>query len=239
MLSFVCFKWKPRQHYRSTFGPDQVNILAAMIGRHYHKPHRVVCVTDDPVGIRQDVQVIPLWNDFGDVPSPHGSDNPSCYRRLKMFSAEAEGMFGKRFVSIDLDCVIVNDITPLFDRDEDIVLWGDTNPLTPYNGSLILHTAGTRTKAWTDFNPKTSPALAKAKGFFGSDQAWLGACLGPSEAKWTTADGVYSFRNHIKPARGALPSNARITIWHGQHDPWTASSMCIPWVKKNYVADVS
>ena len=83
--SVICWKWKPREGYRSTYGPETVNTLAAMVRRHYGHKHRMICVTDDSHGIDPRVEVIPAWNDYANVPSPHGGKNPSCYRRLRMF----------------------------------------------------------------------------------------------------------------------------------------------------------
>jgi hypothetical protein len=233
MISFVCWRWRPPAGYRSTFGPETVNTLRKMVARHYAGPHRFICVTDDPRGIDPAVEVVPLWEDFGSLPSPHGRGNPSCYRRLKMFSAEAEQLFGPRFCSLDLDCVITGPLDPIVDRSEDIVLWGDTNPTTPYNGSMILLRAGSRTKVWDDFDPVTSPKKATALGYFGSDQAWLGAALGPNEPKWSKVDGVYSYRCDLR-GKG-LPSDARIVMFHGQWDPWSREiQQRHAWVREHY-----
>jgi hypothetical protein len=51
MLSVVTWRWKPRRGYRSSFGPETVNVLRSMVRRWYPKPHRFICVTDDPAGI--------------------------------------------------------------------------------------------------------------------------------------------------------------------------------------------
>jgi hypothetical protein len=209
-----------------------------MVARHYPHPHRFLCITDDAAGLDPDVETIPLWNDFAHVPSPHGGKNPSCYRRLRLFHPEIASVFGERFVSLDLDCVIVGDLTPLWDRPEDFVAWGDTNPLpgSHYNGSMMLLRAGARPQVWTEFDPATSPQLALRARCFGSDQGWISYCLGPGEARWTQADGVYSFRNDIMPANVArLPANARIIFWHGHVDPWSnyAQANC-PWVREHY-----
>lgn len=239
MLSVVTWKWKPANGYRSAFGPETVNTLRAMVRRHYQAPHRFICVTDDPKGIASDVEVVPIWPDYAELPSPHGKGQPSCYRRLKAFSAEAETLFGHRFVSMDLDCVITGDMRPLWDRPEDFVIWGDTSPGTPYNGSMFLLRAGSRRQVWDDFNPKTSPAKGRQLGYFGSDQAWIGARLGPTEAKWSRADGVYSYRIDFKMAPRdprELPSNARIVMFHGNIDPWSPEAQRLPWVREFYSA---
>lgn len=236
MLTFVCWKWQPPRGYRSQFSATTVNVLRSMLERHYRKPHELVCITDDPAGIDERVRVIKLWDDYKNVPSPHGPLNPSCYRRLKMFSKEAAQFIGPRFVSIDLDVVITADITDLFDDESiEFKMYGDTARGTPYNGSLILHRAGTRRQLWEKFDPKTSPNLGLAKRYIGSDQAWIGVCLGPDEPKFTSADGVYSYRNQIAPRGGHLPSNAKIIVMHGHLDPWSPQMrMKHRWLTESY-----
>lgn len=238
----VCFKWTPFANYRSSYGPETVNTLRRMVARHYPHPHRFVCVTDDPRGLDAGIEAVPLWNDFADVPNPHDvvgtmrrMKNPSCYRRLRMFRPDIVDVFGQRFVSLDLDTVIVGDLTPLWDRSEDVVFWGDTNPKTHYNGSMMLLTAGARPQVWNDFDRATSPQLSKRSGCFGSDQGWISYCLGPGEAKWSKADGVYSFRNDILPKRAPLPANARMVMFHGKYDPWNRQvQQQYPWVKEHW-----
>ncbi|HEY6020123.1 MAG TPA: hypothetical protein VIY48_09540, partial [Candidatus Paceibacterota bacterium] len=125
MLSVVTFKWKPPPGFRTHFTGQHVTVLRNMVARHYQKPHRFICVTDNPDdGIANDIELIDLWKDYGHLPSPAGRGQPSCYRRLKMFSKEAEAMFGKRFVSLDLDAVILRDMVPVWDREEDFMIWG-------------------------------------------------------------------------------------------------------------------
>jgi hypothetical protein len=235
VLTVVTWKWKPTRGYRSEFGPETVNTLAKMVARHYKHPHRVVCVTDDPAGIDPSIGIVPLWNDLSQLTNPHGAHQPSCYRRLKAFSTEAREWFGDRFVSVDLDCVIVGDMAPLWNRPEEFVIWGSgTDKRVWCNGSMWMMTTGTRSKVWDTFNPKRSPNEAKAAGFFGSDQGWIAHCLGRKEAMWTMQDGVYSFRVHLNGGSKQLPDDARIVFFHGKHDPWGAWPQQIPWVQEHY-----
>lgn len=232
-LVICCFKWHV-PNYRSTFTAAHVNTLRSMVRRHYGFPHEFVCVTDNPIGIEPDIRVVPLWDDFATVPSPYGRQQPSCYRRLKLFSAEAAALIGPRFVCIDLDTVIVGDMGPVWNRPEDFIIWNEIDPRSFYNGSMFMLTAGARTQVWTEFDPQTSPDRAKAAGRFGSDQGWLSYVLGPGEAKWTTRDGVYSYRAHIQREGGALPPDARITMWHGSVDPWSPGGQRLDWVRRHY-----
>lgn len=235
MLTVVTFKWKPAPGYRSVFGPESVNTLYRMVDRQYTRPHRNVCITDDPRGFDPSIEVIPLWGEFGDIPSPHGGHNPSCYRRLKLFSAEIETLLGKRFVAIDLDTVIVGNLEPLWDRQDDFVIWGETDPRSWYNGSMFLMTAGARRQVYDTFDPVRSPRLAFNAGRFGSDQGWISHVLGPGEARWGRGDGVVSYRKHVRPKPGRrLPVNARVVFFHGIHDPWGPEAQKLPWVREHY-----
>lgn len=232
-LSVVCWRWAPKPGYHSTFAPETVNVLQRMVARHYPDPHEFCCVTDDPAGIDPAVRIVPAWNDFAEVPSPHHGGKPSCYRRLRLFHPDIAATLGRRIVSLDLDVVIVGDLRPLWNRPEDFVIWGHTHKRTAYNGSMVLLTAGARRKVWDRFDPIRSPATAHAAGNHGSDQAWISHCLGPGEAMWTAADGVYSFRLDVE-RYGRLPANARAIFFHGPVDPWSAKAMALEWVRQCY-----
>lgn len=234
MISVVTWKWRSPTGYRSTFTAQHVNTLFRMVKRHYPDGHRTICVTDDPKGLDSHIEVVPLWKEWADIQSPHGGHNPSCYRRLKMFSPQAKALFGERFVSLDLDTVITGDLRPLWNRPEDFVMWDEQDPRSFYNGSMCLMTAGCRPQVWDRFNPETSPKEAKKDGKFGSDQGWISYVLKDGEAVWTKADGVYSYRLDILPKRGVLPLDARIVMWHGGHDPWGPQGQRLPWVRKHW-----
>jgi len=207
-----------------------------MVQKHYPKPHRFICVTDDPTGLEPGVEVVPLWQDFAGIPSPHGGKNPSCYRRLRMFHPEIGALVGPRFVTMDLDCVVTGDLSPIFDRTEDFVMWGDqTNPTTHYNGSLLLMTAGARPNVWERFDPVYSPRESRAAGQFGSDQGWISHCLGGGEAKFDKRDGVYSFRCHLGEGLEPLPADARVVFFHGRHDPWSPRVAHLAWIQEHYL----
>lgn len=237
LTSVVTFKWAPIRGYRTTFGPADVNLLRAMVARHYPKPHRFICVTDDPAGLDARIEVLPLWSDYAALPSPHGGKNPSCYRRLRLFAADAVDLVGPRFVMLDLDCVVTGDLTSLFDRPVDFAMYGDTHPTTHYNGSLVLMTAGARRQVWETFDPHASPQAALRAKQYGSDQGWISYCLGPGEHKFGKADGVYSFRNDLRTNPHTLPANAKLVVFHGAIKPSSREAQDLDWVRRHYVLD--
>lgn len=238
-MTFLCWRWTPQPGYRSTFAPETVVTLRNMVRRHFHKPHRFVCVTDAPYDITRldrTIETIELWKEFADLPSPHGAHNPSCYRRLRMFAPDAAKVFGDvDLVSVDLDSVLVRDVTPVFDRPEEFVAFGETDPRSFYNGSFLKLRAGTHPQVWERFtrDPEGLRKEAKAAGRFGSDQGIISHVLGPGEPIWRPSDGVYSFRVHLNSG-APLPANAALISFHGGIDPWSPRGQRVEWVRRHY-----
>lgn len=218
MLTFVAFKWS-QPGYPTQYSARHVNRWVAMVRRFYTGPKRFVLVTDDPEGVDPIVRIVPLWDDYSRMRNRHGDKYPACHRRLRIWAADAADLIGERIVMMDLDCSIVGSLNPLLDRDEDVVLWRDPNPPTQYNGGLVLLRAGSRPQVWEQF--KGAETAIAAASFRGSDQAVLSLLLGPGEAVWTDADGVLSFKKHVRGR--PVPANARVVLFHGRPKPWDAT----------------
>jgi hypothetical protein len=235
MLSVVCWKWKPYTDFgHQKFTAEHVNTLASMVARHYQKPHEVVCITDDPEGIDPRVRTVPLWDHHRHVPNPMGYGYPRCYSRLYAFSEEFKDIIPNRFVSVDLDCVIVDDMTPVWDVDDDAKFWMHALRTPMYNGSMWLHKPGTRPQVWTDFDPDTSPELARSNNCRGSDQGWFSYII-PGEATWGFEDGVYNWDTHVRNRGYRLPADARIVFFCGQMNPWDEEAQLrAGWIRDHY-----
>lgn len=216
---------------RSTYTAAHVNIWAAMVRRHLTLPHRIACVTDMPEGIDPSVAIIRPPRDFEDVRIPTwGEDRPQCLRRLAMFRPDADAIFGGRFVSMDLDCVIAGSLDPLFDRDDEIVLYRGASGRRPYNGSMVMMTAGVRPGVYEDFTPEA--AAEAGERYLGSDQAWISHRLGAGEATWDVQDGITW---HGASRRVDDP---RLMFFFGNPKPWElAERNADAWVREHYRGD--
>lgn len=192
MLNVVTWKWDAGLHPKKQirYGAGHVNTMASMLERHLHMPYQLCCITDDASGIHSSVRVIPLWQGF--------KKYPGCFGRLHVFAPDMADIIGPRFVSIDLDMVIVDDITPLFERDEDFIIWGEHFRKAPYCGSMLMMDAGCRSQVWNTFDIGNYPANINGRWPYGTDQDHICRCLYPNEAMWTSEDGVYNFNYVIR-----------------------------------------
>jgi hypothetical protein len=234
VISVVCFQWN--NGFRD-YTPDRVNILARMLKAKCSFPHRFICVTDETDGFSEDVEVLPMpaaAQAMAKIKSPEGSRFPSSYRRLWAFSDEARCL-GERILLLDIDCVITADLAPLLEPDADFVgwcpnyNWGPVGTKRVAGGTWLLRT-GTHTEVWTDFNEAKAKEV-RAKGFRGSDQAWLTYKLADNCVFWPKNAGIYQSQD-MKPRRWTLPSDARIVHFNGDFKPWNKRNL--PWVRKHY-----
>jgi hypothetical protein len=221
---------------RTDYTALHVNLWAAQVRRHCSLDIELACVTDMPEGISPTIRIIAPPGEFEDVRIPTWRDNrggglPQCFRRLAMFRPDAAEIFGERFVSMDLDCVIGGSLDPLFDRPEDFVMYEGTTPeARPYNGSMLLMTAGARPQVYAEFTPER--AIEAGKRFLGSDQAWISHALGWGEATWGARDGVHWWGS-VKRGNGTTDGR-RLMFFPGQPKPWYAIAMRDPWIAEHY-----
>jgi hypothetical protein len=226
-LTVLTWLWKQPQG-RTKYTTEHVRIWADMVSRNLGMKHRLACVTTE-TDLPPNVDRIDPPGEFEDVQPKWGPTKPNCFRRLVMFKRDAAKTFGKRFVSMDLDCVIGGPLDPLFDRPEDLVLFKGTAEGRPYNGSMMLIEAGCRPQVYESFDQ--SGADESGEKFLGSDQAWLAHCLGWGEATWDQRDGVHFF----KPSGWSNKLSPRILFFPGKRKPWDYAPFKIfPFITNNY-----
>jgi hypothetical protein len=212
---------------RTRFTADHVNIWAAMVRRHTTIPVALACVTDMPEGIDPGIEIIQPPREFEDVRIPTwGDGRPQCLRRISMFRPDAGKIFGERFACMDLDCVIANSLDAILSCPEDFRMCQGTARGRPYNGSLIVMTAGARPQVYEKFTPEG--AVEAGRKFIGSDQAWISHCLGPNEATFGLDDGVQMSAGWFNP-------EACLTFYPGHFKPWDVVKVGgNPWVEEHY-----
>ena len=151
------------------------------------------------------------------------------------------------FACIDLDTVIVGDVTPIFARTEPFVGYRDSKNPRCYSGCFYMMDAGAKEEAYKTFKRlyMMIPPQHRREHFLqhynryselvGSDQSWQSEVIGNPDKpgappRWTWEDGVWDFWNVEELPM--LPENSRIIFCNGlRRDPSMKSIQDkYPWV---------
>ncbi len=259
-LTVSTFLWSDPERNRSyTFAPAHVVILRNMVRRHLKFPHEFVVVTDDlmpkapgfsPDSAERDglTDIVDYWRENGirAVPLDMSKHVPgTVFARLCMRNKRyAAGLIGRRILNLDLDMVIVKDITPLVNRDEPSVFWRNPNFETGnrrafYQTSVQLFDAGSHEELYKDFDPDYTPTWVNRR-FGGKEQAWVSERLDWDLPYWDEQHGIYGagrlFRDRPDKGVGAeLPDNARIISFPGDRMPEDDEmKKNFPWIDEHY-----
>lgn len=225
MTTLLTWLWsQPKARY--VYTADDVNVWARMVRHHVPAGTRIACATTMPEGIDADVDIL-TPPPFMAIDNPSWSSKlglPQCYRRLTAFAPDAADWIGsERFVWMDMDSVILGDLSWLTSLSEqvDFAMFRGTSGRRPYNGSLVIHRCGTRPQLFERFSERR--ARRASQEFIGSDQAWISKCLGWGERTVADDEGVYAWsgnfqqwtrRNGRRP-----PPNASVVFFPGEAKP--------------------
>jgi len=162
MNNIICAKWG------TYYGPEYVNILYSMIKRNTTTPFRFICLTDNPTGIREEIETKPLLDK-----SLEGWWAKVAFFQSPLFDIEGP------VLSIDLDMVIVDNIDCFFDYepDEFCMKWdyaghGHSSCVMRREAGKYGHIYNDLEINEEDFAIHNTVAGFKKKKYWG-DQAWI------------------------------------------------------------------
>jgi hypothetical protein len=246
MTTVACFLWSdPARQREYKFTSEDVRIWASMVKRHLTVPHRIVCVTHRPDLVEGIVDVVPL-DMAKHVPG-------LCTIKLQAHKVGGIAARGERVLLMDIDCVITGNLDPLMQRHESAVWWRNPNYVEGgrrgyIQGSMQLFTVGATEFLWSDFDPRTTPAMINRR-FGGGEQAWISERMNSgwpdagwrwNVPVWTENDGVYGAGRLIGGRMGEgvqseLPANARIVFTPGDRAPSQPEMIARhPWIVEHY-----
>jgi hypothetical protein len=227
LLSVVFFLWndpKWRNAGEYTYSMDHVTRAMHMVDRNLKVPHRFILVGDEEVTNGAGLSYVEIDRKLLAL--------GRCWPKLMLFAPYAGNLFGDRVLYMDLDQVVVGDLTPMVTNDDFRITEATAKGMF-YNGSMILLKIGSRDRVWKEFDPTQANRLVAENRIMASDQYWYSKCLGPDEKTWGTKDGAYSFR-HL-PSSDHLPDDARVVFFSG---PWDPSQPKLrsqhKWIKDNW-----
>ena len=136
LVTFVCLK------AGDAFGPEYVNILRDMVLRNTTDGYisRFVCITDDPTGLDEGIETLPLPDDL-----------EQWWGKLYMFK---RGLFpdGSRMVFMDLDTVITGQLDKIFEYQGQFATLRDFAIPDRLGPAIMLWEAGSYTASiWEEW----------------------------------------------------------------------------------------
>jgi len=198
------------------YGPDYVNRLFAMVARHLTLPHRVVCLTDDPAGIRPEVECRPLPAiELADAP-PH-----SGWRKLSCLGPELDDLQGQ-VLFLDLDLLVVANIDCLFAHPGAFcIIENWTRPGRGIgNSSVFRFEAGTHRSVLQRFCADPARIIRS----WPDEQTYLTRSVG--KVTFWPRSWCRSFKHDCLPAQvlrpfkeARIPADAKVIVFHGDPKP--------------------
>lgn len=205
-IVFICVKWG------EAYSAEYVNILKDMVSRNLEAgfPGRFVCMTDDPTGIDESIEILPIPDDL-----------ETWWGKLYMFK---RGLFpdGTRCVFMDLDTVIIGSITDILKYDGKFAILRDVYFPQQLMSAIMLWEAGEYTaQIWDTWEAEGKPRDPRG------DQWWINIMQGGRFAK--NADvlqdlypgKIKSFKADCKPVP---PKGTSVVCFHGQPKPHNCGS---------------
>jgi hypothetical protein len=235
----LCMKWGTK------YGPEFVNRLYAMVRRHLHGDFRFVCLTDRSQGIRDEVQchAIPPLDLPPGIPE-------RGWTKLTTFAADLHGLQGTALF-LDLDVVIVDDITPFFELPGEFLIIHDWK--RPWrvtgNSSVYRFRLGAHADLLAHFRAHVNEVRDQVR----NEQAYLSEQLHQQgKLAYWPRDWCASWKYHCIPRFPSnywrepfIPTGARILIFHGVMNPPDALAgrsngnwrfaRAAPWIAEHWV----
>jgi hypothetical protein len=166
-----------------------------MVARNLAIPHKFVCYTDDPKGLR--CKTLPL---------PKGFEG--WWNKIYLFKP---GLFTGKCLFLDLDVVVTHSLDALAALDGFHII-EDWN-VGGFNSSVMLFDpAEDVSRVWTDFEKSMTRE-------FHGDQDVITAML--PESKIFPARWCVSYKTH---SRIVPPNGSKIVIFHGRPNPHEMTS---------------
>ena len=208
----LCMKWGTK------YGPEYVNRLYGMVSRHLRGPFRFVCLTDNSMGVNPDVDCLPLPR----MELAPGADRG--WPKLTTFKAGLHGLKGTALF-LDLDVVIVGDITPFFEQPGEFLIIKDWKRPWRITGNSSVYRF--RLGAHDDVLQHFVAHQAEVRREHRNEQEYLSHALHrQGKLAYWPADWCVSYKYHCItrwPSNywrvPVIPEGARIIVFHGEVNP--------------------
>ncbi|MTH64384.1 hypothetical protein [Paracoccus shanxieyensis] len=213
------------------YGAGDVNRLYRQVRRHLARPFRFICFTEDGRGIDPGVEVLPL----PELGLPKGNTD-TRWRKLALFQPDLGGFAGMTALFLDLDLVVVDDMSPFFDLPGEFLIIRDDDLFRPKplrrinaqrdaflhsvgNSSVFRYTVGAHADVLAGY---LADSAAAARDYEHEQQYLSAVLLAQGRLSYWPRGLCVSFKNDCVPRNlrsylrdPSLPPGARIVLFAG------------------------
>ncbi len=198
-INCITFYWGPGPYF-----PDYVNKLFNMIDKHLSLPHRNICFTNIPEGIREGIEIRPLHNEWmkGNL--------------KKAIQFDPANNFEGRVFSFDLDNVIVGslDVFAKF-TDDFIIQEAIAEKRKGMNaGNFMAFNGGYGKDIWEELNNNYKKYEEETNG---SERFLYDRLI--KKMKFWPKGYVVSYKAHVKTRKVKNWDKVRLLWFHGNPKP--------------------
>lgn len=242
--NFLCLKWGTR------YPASYTNILYQSVKRHMSSPFRFVCCTDDPAGLDEGIDAVPI------PPNPNPDKIakwPNIFLKLAILKDGFADLTGPTLF-LDVDVVIMDDIDCFFNYKPGcnciIHNWVEFHKTIfrprPHigNSSIFRFEAGKSNYIYETFLEEMDEAFNQS--LYSTEQAFLTHAM--VNVEWWPEDWARSFKRTCRPIfplnlfMMPQPPKTKILVFHGNPDPDEAiagfkgrklhhKTLPCPWIK--------
>ncbi|MBT0727798.1 hypothetical protein [Rosenbergiella australiborealis] len=188
------------------------------IHRQLPDNYEKICLTDLDI---PDIKTIKLRTNF-----------PGWWSKIELFNPD---LIDDDIFYIDLDVVVVGDITELTEQRE-LMMLEDFFSQEMYNSAMMFIPHNEKMKVWKTFNKYPEQFMTRYKK--GGDQEFISRIL-PHAKNWQHLfpGKICSYKKHVvkkskkyslSVGNGKLPDDIRIVFFHGKPRPWNSGEKWVP-----------
>jgi hypothetical protein len=212
MVNVICMKWGVK------YSPEYVNTLRSMLSRHLSRPHKLICFTDDAMGIGSGVEIRPLPA----MNLPAGKERG--WRKLSTFASPLMDLSGPTLF-LDLDIVITGSVDCFFEHPGQFCIihdWARPWRITG-NSSVYRFEAGAYPEILDFFLKNIDQVKVEVR----NEQEYLTREMHKRGlVTYWPKEWCVSFKHSCLPyfplnyfKAPALPTDAKIVVFHGNPNP--------------------
>lgn len=217
-VNILCTKWGNK------YGPEYVNRLYSMVSRNISRPYRFVCLTDDPTGLRPEVEALPLPSiGIEDFDRREPWTRAHGWLKLTAFAPQVHDLHGPTLY-LDIDIVIVGALDDFFEPEGDFLVikeWDKRDDTG--NTSVFRYVIGAHADALEPLRGNIAEATRSVR----NEQEYITQFVArQGRLRYWPAAWCRSFKRHcvrpfplswFQPPR--LPEDARVIAFHGKPNP--------------------